>query len=79
MYRAADWKTKPPNYEKGECPGMHPDYADWSTETDRKTGVRGGRYCPQLAKFPGDKRAVVSHKNDAINIAKKRGWSIDDE
>ncbi len=79
VYQAAGWKTKPPDYEKGECPGMHPDYADFSTETDHKRGVRGSRYFPQLARFPGDKKAFYPHKNAAKEEGKRRGYSIEED
>lgn len=48
------------------------DIADWSTENRGK-----GRYCPQLAKKPGDPNAYATSKWDLIDQGYRRGWSID--
>lgn len=51
------------------------DLADWSNERDQKTGLNG-RYCPQAAKFPGDKRAVFPSRDAFIEWGKRRNMSV---
>lgn len=76
---------------RGECPhcnavGKHPrvmltppriegDIADWSNERDAKTGLNG-RYCPQAAKFSGDKRAVFKSRSDFVEWGKRNSMSV---
>ena len=59
-----------------QAPNIRPDLDDFSHERDRKTGLHG-RYIPQLAKYPGDKRAVFKHVNDAKDAAKRRGLNVE--
>lgn len=40
----------------------------------RRTGTR---YFHQLARFPGDKTACFGHVNQAIEVAKRRGYTIE--
>lgn len=55
------------------------DLDDFSTERDPRTGQYGGRYYPQLARFPGDKTAVFDHVNRASDEAKRRGYTVERE
>ena len=58
-------------------PSVHGDWDDFRREVDATTGVNGGRYFPQLARFPGDKSAVVSSVKEAIERGKRRGMSAE--
>jgi hypothetical protein len=64
------------NGRRFRAPGCFGDFGDWKRETDRKTG-RSGRYCGQLARYPGDPRAVFHSKKELIEAAKKRGMVED--
>jgi hypothetical protein len=57
-------------------PGFFGDRHDFSRETDPTTG-KNGRYFPQLARYSGDPRAVIRHVNDAVEIAKRRGYGVE--
>ena len=59
------------------CPFTCGDLNDFGNERDRRTGQYGGRYYPQLARFPGDKSAVFGHVNQAADAAKRRGYTVE--
>lgn len=58
------------------CTAFIGDRSDYRGERDRKTG-RDGRYYGQLAKYPGDPRAVFPTKRAALEAAKRRGMEED--
>jgi hypothetical protein len=64
--------TKTPNYAAGECPGMHPDYHDWSNENGGR-----GRYCPQKAQRARDPNGYAKSRDDLIDWAVRQGKSVE--
>lgn len=61
-----------------QAPRVEGDLKDWSGERDKATGLHG-RYCPQAAKFPGDKRAVFKDCHSFIEWGKRKGYSVHKE
>lgn len=59
-------------------PGLFGDTGDWRGERDAKTG-KDGRYCPQLARRPGDPNAVCRNRTELIERGKRRGWTVDQD
>lgn len=53
------------------------DVDDFTNCHDPVTNRVGLRYYPQLARFPGDKSASFGHVNQAIEVAKRRGYTIE--
>lgn len=53
------------------------DVDDFGLCFDPVTKRNGLRYYPQLARFPGDKSASFGHVNQAIEVAKRRGYTIE--
>ena len=53
------------------------DQHDFGSSYDPVTKSNGLRYYPQLARFPGDKKASFGHVNQAIEVAKRRGYTIE--
>jgi len=60
----------------GKPVGNYGDKHDWSRETDPTTGLNG-RYCPQMARYPGDPKAVVRHAKDIVEYGKRRGMKAE--
>lgn len=74
-------KSVPSNGEKQrgrrfKVPGLFGDRTDWRHERDAKTG-KDGRYCPQMARRPGDPNAVFRSRSELIEKAKQRGYTVD--
>lgn len=67
---------KPQNGKRYRTPGLFGDFGDWRGERDSKTG-RDGRYCPQLARRPGDPAAVCKSRGELIERAKRRGYGVE--
>jgi len=67
---------KPQNGKRFEKPGLYGDKHDFGRETDPQTGLNG-RYMPQMARYPGDPKAVVRHVNEVVEYAKRRGMGIE--
>lgn len=53
------------------------DVDDFTGCYDPVTKKHNLRYFPQLARFPGDKSASLPHVNHAIEIAKRRGHTVE--
>lgn len=68
---------KKQNGKRYPATGVHGDWDDFRKEVCPVTGKNGGRYFPQLARFHGDKTAVVSSVKEAVEIGKKRGMSAE--
>lgn len=66
------YPSRTPEYEAGECPGLHADYGDWHQENGGR-----GRYCPQMAEYADDPRAFARHRNDVIDYANQRGLTVE--
>ena len=66
------WKTKPPDYEAGECCTVQPDHNDFSMENRGR-----GRYNPQMAKKPNDPSAYFTSVNAVKTEASRRGLSTE--
>lgn len=60
----------------GRMPGLFGDQHDFSREKDPTTG-KDGRYMPQMARYPGDPRAVVRHVDNVIEYGKRKGYTIE--
>lgn len=59
-----------------KMPANYGDKHDWSRETDPETGLNG-RYVPQMARYPGDPKAVVRHAKDIAEYGKARGMNVE--
>ena len=44
----------------------------------RNRGTAGKFYCTQVARFPGDPRAVISSKDDLARICREEGWGCEE-
>lgn len=53
------------------------DVDDFTNSYDPVTNRMSARYYPQLARFPGDKSASFGHVNQAIEVAKRRGYNVE--
>jgi hypothetical protein len=67
---------KPQNGKRFKRPGLYGDQHDFSREKDPTTG-KDGRYMPQLARYPGDPRAVVRHVDQVVEAGKRKGYGIE--
>lgn len=69
----------PPKQWKPEdgCPFTCGDVDDFSLCADPVSKQVGTRYFPQLARYPGDKTACFRHVDQAVEVAKKRGYTIE--
>lgn len=53
------------------------DVDDFTNHYDPVSKSMSKRYYPQLARFPGDKSACFGHVNQAIEVAKRRGYTVE--
>lgn len=60
--------SKRPDYAKGELPGLHTDYGDWSAENGGR-----GRYCGIAAAHAQDSNAYFRHREDLCDWATRSG------
>ncbi len=56
--------------------GSPGDRDDFRRERDPVTGM-DGRYMPQLARYPGDPKAVVGHVSEVLEYAKRNGLNAE--
>jgi len=64
--------SKKIDYEKGELPGLHTDYGDWSQENGGR-----GRYCPQKAQKARDPNGYCRSRNELIEWAHSKDKTVE--